>query len=235
MKNYSIIIILAFFIFFRPLSAQNRKQYNVTFSKEILIFSGGLSLNLISNYLINNMNPPDTTLLERNHVPVFDRFAIDCHDQFTAHLSDVSLIMSMGLPVISILQTDSKAEKQKRVLLYMESVLITSGITNIVKALVHRPRPYAYRKDQEILDTNAARSFFSGHTSLAFNGAVVAGMFFENHQDQSAWHTYVWTAGLTLASATGIFRITSGNHFLSDVIAGALAGFLTGYLVLKLH
>lgn len=234
MKKVFIVIILMLQII-AGVYAQNNNTYDLSFSKECLFFSGGLSLNFFGSHLLSRMDPPDFRLLNEANLPWFDRFAINCNNKFTDHASDVTLLIAMGLPVISILQADSKVEKQKGVLLYLESALFTSGITNIIKALVHRPRPYAYRKNQKILDTDAAKSFFSGHTSLAFNGAVVAGMLFENYQDQSKWYASVWIAGLTLASSTGIFRITSGNHFLSDVIAGAFAGFLTGYLVLELH
>jgi membrane-associated phospholipid phosphatase len=40
---------------------------------------------------------------------------------------------------------------------------------------------------------------------------------------------------LSTAVVTGIFRVTSGNHFPTDVLAGALAGSIVGYTIVCLH
>ena len=40
---------------------------------------------------------------------------------------------------------------------------------------------------------------------------------------------------LSLAVATGVQRILSGNHFITDVLAGAAIGSLTGFVVPFLH
>lgn len=235
MKRIWAIGLMMYIIIPNCLIAQNKFNYNLSFSKECLFLSGGLSLNLLGSHLLSRVDPPDSRLLNEANLPWFDRFAIYCDNQFTDNVSDITLIMSIVLPAISTLQADSKADKHKGVLLYLESVLLTNGVTHIVKALVHRARPYAYRRSQEELDSNAAQSFISGHTSLAFNGAMTAGMLFQSYQNDSKWNTPVWILGISLATSTGIFRITSGNHFLSDVIVGALVGIITSCLIMNTH
>ena len=45
----------------------------------------------------------------------------------------------------------------------------------------------------------------------------------------------VIAGSLTMALATGVQRILSGNHFITDVLAGAAIGSFTGFLVPFLH
>lgn len=45
----------------------------------------------------------------------------------------------------------------------------------------------------------------------------------------------IWGASLAVASTTGFLRYKSGHHFPTDVLAGALAGGVIGYLIPVLH
>jgi membrane-associated phospholipid phosphatase len=43
--------------------------------------------------------------------------------------------------------------------------------------------------------------------------------------------SFLWAGGTLLAAATGVFRVLSGNHFPTDVLAGAAVGSLTAVAV----
>ena len=64
---------------------------------------------------------------------------------------------------------------------------------------------------------NPRWSFYSAHTALAF---------------ASAFGSCRVSIALPIAAGTGYFRIAAGRHYLTDVLAGAAAGTLTG-LVLR--
>jgi undecaprenyl-diphosphatase len=80
-----------------------------------------------------------------------------------------------------------------------------------------------------------AASFFSGHTTMAFNGAVFASTVFCAYFPDSAWRLPVVAGSLSLAVATGVMRMAAGCHFFSDVLTGALIGSVTGFLVPFIH
>ena len=123
-------------------------------------------------------------------------------------------------------------------LIYAESTLLTQSLTLLCKALVKRPRPYVYSTtiaQNRRIDKRAAQSFFSGHASAAFNGAVVSAMLYQYHHPDSEAVKPLWIAGLTVAAVTAVFRVLSGEHFPTDVLAGALTGSVVGYVMVDLH
>lgn len=76
-------------------------------------------------------------------------------------------------------------------------------------------------------------SFISGHTSTAFTGA---GLVCAHHQALSLYGNAVADAaacGVMLGAAvtTGTLRIVADKHWTTDVIAGAVLGFGSGWLL----
>jgi membrane-associated phospholipid phosphatase len=63
--------------------------------------------------------------------------------------------------------------------------------------------------------------FPSGHTTNTFRGAEIVRQ--ELRQTHPAW-SY---SGYVLASAVGVLRLYNGQHYLTDVIAGAGLGILS--------
>jgi membrane-associated phospholipid phosphatase len=95
-----------------------------------------------------------------------------------------------------------------------QAMAVTTIYTHALKKLASRTRP----------DGSNKLSFPSGHTSGAFAWATVA----QAH--------YGWKAGAPsylAASAIGLSRITNDKHHLSDVIAGATLGYISGRTVLR--
>ena len=97
-----------------------------------------------------------------------------------------------------------------------EGLLITYGITGILKLGTGRERP----------DGSNSRSFPSGHSAGTACSAVVI------------WDRYGPEAGIpaaVIAGFTALSRITLGKHYPSDVIAGAAIGLAAGFAVTKAH
>jgi hypothetical protein len=96
------------------------------------------------------------------------------------------------------------------------AVLLSSLYTSVLKTAAHRERP----------DGSDRLSFPSGHTSSAFALASVA----QAH--------YGWKLGVPsylAASAIGFSRISNDRHHLSDVLAGATLGVISGRTVARLN
>lgn len=217
---------------------QCTSQYTTEFSRDALLLGTGVTLFTTGMILSHNMKPVPESTLDRQHIFHPDRFVLKYSNHTTKVLSDITLYTCLALPVVAALTADSDEDKRTGLIMFAESNLITQGLTFITKALVKRPRPSAYQGigiENGYLTKRASRSFFSGHTSFAFSAAVMAGLIFENNKSNKKWDSAFWASALATASATGIFRITSGNHFLTDVLVGAAVGTLTSVLIAEAH
>lgn len=90
----------------------------------------------------------------------------------------------------------------------------TFGFTQVLKASVGRERPNG-RNDY---------SFPSGHTSNAFALASVADAHYGKKVGLPAY---------AAASLIGVSRLRKDAHWLSDIVAGAALGYLTGRTVVR--
>lgn len=122
--------------------------------------------------------------------------------------------------------------------MYVETMLIANGIKEWTKLLVYRARPYMYFDDypqDKVDDGDWNCSFPSGHTTLAFAGAAFTTFVFCQCFPDSKWKYAVAGGAFGLAAATGALRMASGNHFLSDVLVGAVIGTACGFAIPYLH
>ncbi len=128
----------------------------------------------------------------------------------------------------------NKRDFSNDVPLFVAGLATTKGITDMVKALFRRPRPYTMETDRlHPPDHDHVRSFFSGHSSSSFFSASFFNRCFRRHMRQN-WTTdeYKWGRWLSpaisfgWASYVGYSRIHADKHYFTDVAVGALAGIL---------
>ena len=152
-------------------------------------------------------------------------------------LSDLFEYASFALP--ALLSLDRKAEGLIPLgLMFTESTLIAIGLKDILKGVVRRYRPYMHSQDppkEFINDSDRYFSFPSGHTTMAFTGATLMSVLFATWYPDSEFTALVIAGSFALATATAVFRVASGQHFVTDVLAGALIGSLTGLVVPLIH
>ena len=102
-------------------------------------------------------------------------------------------------------------------------VLITCN--KILKPLIGRIRPFAFRPDLSLLvPPPGDASFPSGHTAAAF--AVVFAL--------KASGSPLWRPALALAAATAFSRLYLYVHWPTDVLGGVLLGAAVGWAGAKL-
>ena len=123
--------------------------------------------------------------------------------------------------------------------------LFSGIISQIIKHLVHAPRPHAIISNTEYpyfiegITLSGMNSFPSGHTTSVFALAVLLALntkYCRKPQAESQKQIQLRTPGISLfylitAIITGYSRIYLGQHFLADVTTGALIGTLSALVV----
>jgi membrane-associated phospholipid phosphatase len=110
----------------------------------------------------------------------------------------------------------------------VEAVLIATDLNLLVKGAAGRLRPYAWASGSSG-GTDANRSFYSGHTSLAFSLAAAAGTVATLRKYRSA--RWVWAIGMPLAAGVAYLRVAGDAHWVTDVLTGAAVGGAIGFAV----
>ena len=106
-------------------------------------------------------------------------------------------------------------------------------LTEILKYIVVRPRPYAVLDGVRVLSDSSGSSWPSGHTVASFIGAIVIGRSYTfNFKGKRCKLIYPL---LIFASLVGFSRIYNGVHYPFDVISGALIGIFCALLILMIE
>ena len=190
---------------------------------------------LLEHKILEN-TPYQGEIFLKDDINPLDRFFMQPYSSTFDKIGTITQFASLLTP--AVLMAAPMEEWCTIGTMYAESVFLSYGLKELAKNLVNRPRPYMYfegapEKDIEEGDWN--KSFFSGHTTLSFTGATFASYVFSKYFPESKWKVPVIVGSYTLATTTAILRMKSGNHFLSDVLVGAVVGSLSGFLVPYLH
>ena len=134
----------------------------------------------------------------------------------------------MGLMVMLVISMFCwKKKTGQRLVMVVASLLAWFAM---IKAVVKRPRPYFEYPDRVktltpvSTDASATDIAAQGYSFPSMHsGAVVTSYFTLARETKKKW-PYVFAALLSLL--IGYFRVVTGNHYPSDVIAGWILGFV---------
>lgn len=186
---------------------------------------------------------PDCYPCSTDGLNPIDQGAVGRGADWAATVSDVGLYASLSAPfLVTLIDAGARDADLGRAAatsaVILESMSAALTLNQLTKRIVQRPRPSVYarsRSEQERVSYGDTLSFYSGHTSLAFAGAVSLGTTYARRHDDPRAEAAVWGVGLGVASMTGIGRVLAGKHFWTDVLVGAATGGAIGWLVPKLH
>lgn len=242
----SFVILLAFsasaFAEEAPADASGSPQLSPSFpfSLDLLadaaLIGGGLALYGGSLYLESKKPMPDKTAVDPQSIPFFDRLYPSAPSPALTTAGDDLALASSALPLV-LLFGRSGSEMLTLGVMYVETLGLAYGLDSLLKSVVVRYRPYAYSTSTpaDFSDSEVTASFPSSHATLAFSAAVFTGFVFDELNPDSNLRPWVWASGLTVAVVVSTLRVASGDHFLSDVVAGSAIGAASGFLVPLLH
>ncbi|MDD3941332.1 MAG: phosphatase PAP2 family protein [Sphaerochaetaceae bacterium] len=171
---------------------------------------------------------------DSSEVPPFDRALMFPYSKPLSLVSDVTQSISVLAPALFALAAPT-SDWVGIAMLYGASSVLSFGTRTLLKSTIDRSRPYTYAVDPPtappIGEYDHDRSFPSGHTIMAFTGAAFTHTLFALRYPESRWRMPVTSAAWTFAAATAILRVASGNHFVTDVLAGAAIGTFFGAVV----
>ena len=144
-------------------------------------------------------------------------------------ITPVMIAAPVGLYIGS--KIDNNAYGENSAVLLALSEFTSLGVTQGIKVLVKRPRPFRTLNSVYLSDTSAVKgsySFPSGHTSASFSLATSLTLSYPDEP--------VLIVGLyTYAAITSLGRIYSGVHYPSDVLAGMAIGAGSAALIYSLR
>jgi membrane-associated phospholipid phosphatase len=162
--------------------------------------------------------------------------------------SNVLLGTSLALPSILNAFGEGEARWERETRLWRvhgEALCVAAGIAYLLKPLDARPRPYTYLSDGErpqgsgydVTDPAAFSSFPSGHSTVAWASAMSGVGFLATERPELPRLVHFLGGVLAggFATSTGLLRVESGQHFPTDVAAGALLGGTAGAGLALLH
>lgn len=178
-----------------------------------------------------SLQPLGATLPEVND---FDSVLMFPYAPSLSTVSDVTQYLAFFAPAVLAFAGDT-SEWLELSLLFGTSAILSFGTRTLMKSMIYRPRPYRYFPDSPehppVWEDDHNQSFPSGHSIMAFTGAAFTHTMFALRYPESPLRLPVTISAWTFATATAVLRVASGNHFVTDVLAGAAIGTLFGSIV----
>ena len=223
------------------LPAQGLRPYNPSNATNAVLLGLGGSLTTTSVLLDRRVTPlteDQIGVLEINRIPGIDMFS-------TRHLSlqadeatDKLLLASFASPFFLLLDRPGRENFNDAALIVFQGAMINSGLINLTKVLVRRPRPYNYNADAPLdtkLKKSSRYSFFSGHSATTAYFAITTAKLYNDLYPNSNMRPYVWLGAALLPAAVSYGRMRAGRHFFTDVLVGTAVGTIIALVVPSLH
>jgi membrane-associated phospholipid phosphatase len=225
-------------------AAQDRPAgpYAVDWTTDGAIIAGAGALwlftPLLQNEVIRPVCPCSSAL-----VSPFDRYPIGRKSNFTDQLSNAAEAAVVAGPLLldalDVRRSGASWRGYAEDMLVLAEVLAINGALNqLVKLSVRRPRPTVYdvpATAPDINDSGNYVAFYSGHTSTAFAAGMAYATTFALRHPDSRSRGQVYGVAAVAAGTVGVMRVVAGQHFPSDVLAGALVGSALGLVIPRLH
>ena len=221
--------------------------YHISWKVDAPVTGAGLALSAFGLHLIQTKKGlTNEQLMEksRDDIPSFDRGNAGFYSESANNNSYVPFFAGFAMPLVMVVA--DKTERQqagKIIVMYTESLAITSTLYTITAGSIDRSRPLVYpdkngnyRADAgKRASKNSQRSFYAGHTAATASASFFAAKVFSDLNPDSKFKPVIWVIAAALPAVTAYYRYEAGEHFLSDNILGYAIGAGVGILVPQFH
>lgn len=219
--------------------------YQIRPAVDVPVYGVSLGLAAVNWQLGDRLEPrteAELQLLEPRNVSALDAVALNRWNPSAGTRSDVGMLAAFGAAGLSVLAQTPREQwvRDGAVLgsLWFQTNLSTLMVTDLVKNSVKRNRPFVYYDAAPLADrmeSDARKSFFSGHSSMTACNAVFAAKVWTDLHPGSKWTPWVWSAAAAVPAYVAWQRVEAGKHYPSDVLVGLAVGAAMGYLIPQIH
>lgn len=233
-------IIMVLLVGVGPLRAQS--PYKLDWAKDGLIMGGSLGVAIVGATIDDSLTIPtraEIAGLDKSTINGFDRWATQFSSRGISDVSDVLAVTAAASPVLMTLGDGwMRMDAVTIGTMYVETMLLATFLPSFGKGTVTRYRPYAYNPktpDDPLYTEETTRSFFSGHSTVAFASMTFLANVYSDYYYDSDYKTAFWIGSMGVASSVALLRVFSGAHFPTDILVGSAVGFGVGNLIPWLH
>ena len=138
---------------------------------------------------------------------------------FSSTAKPAAIAIPLGMLAVALINDNKQLENEAYET--VAGIAIAAIGTEAIKVIIQRQRPYETYADIYPDEIDNGNAFPSGHTSVAFAAATSITLI------SKKWYlavpAYAWASGV------GYSRIYLGQHYPSDVAAGAIVGATGAY------
>lgn len=222
-------------------SVFSQSPYKLSWNIDGYIAGAGAMTGLTAVVLDRSVQPPtlqEIDRLSRESINRLDRSATYHYSPSSSTASDVLYTLALAAPAVLLTDKAIRSDWQTLTVMYLETFGWVGAATELTKATARRLRPLVYNPDvpfENKSSSDSRKSFFSGHSSVAFASAVFVSTVYGDYNTNSEWKPYIWAGSLLTASVIGFLRYEAGAHFPTDILAGAVVGSAIGYAIPWMH
>lgn len=211
----------------------NRSVYQLHPAIDLPVIGVGAAIGAIRLFgteeLVARKCPCDPATLNS-----LDRSVVQYNNRSLQVVADISMAVIIAIPVVlDALDLGFSKPFLEDLVVFLETLLVNTGLQAGTALIVQRPRPLAYAGDPQLIDRGEGYvSFYAGHVATTFAVMSVVSQTLRLRYGMKVWP---WVATAALGSLMAVMRMGSGDHFPTDVIAGLVAGLAIGIAVPWLH
>jgi len=225
----TLLTVLALNLFIPHQAASQSQDTTVLGGLDVVAIVGAGAL-FLGPHSLWEVDSVECVPCDPSEVPAFERWTIAPVRKVPDTISDFLLL---GIGIASwVDMANEGAAGRAGIVSSAESFLISAGITEVLKKLAGRKRPYLYTPEGAPFagSASAQESWPSGHSAAAASLAASYWLTRDRISSDAGNDAHAWALA-TGAVGVAALRVAAAKHFPSDVLSGLAIGILTAGLV----